>query len=119
MAKTFQQLMDEARKEIREVTVQDAKELLENNGKFVLLDVREPYEREIALIPGSKLIPLGQLDKRVGELDKASPLAVHCKMGGRSARAVQFLRAQGFDAVNVAGGIHAWSQRVDPSVPLY
>ena len=104
---------------IPEITVEELKAKLDGKEKFVLLDVREPYEREIALIPGSKLIPLGQLDKRVGELDKASPLAVHCKMGGRSARAVQFLRAQGFDAVNVAGGIHAWSQRVDPSVPLY
>jgi adenylyltransferase/sulfurtransferase len=104
---------------IPEITVEELKAKLDKKEKFVLLDVREPHEYEIAKIPGSKLIPLGELDKRVGELDKASKLIVHCKMGGRSARAVQFLRAQGFDATNVAGGIHDWSERIDPSVPLY
>jgi adenylyltransferase/sulfurtransferase len=104
---------------IPEITVEELKAKLDKKEKFVLLDVREPHEYEIAKIPGSKLIPLGELDKRVGELDKSSKLVVHCKMGGRSARAVQLLRAQGFDATNVAGGIHDWSERIDPSVPLY
>jgi adenylyltransferase/sulfurtransferase len=104
---------------IPEITVEELKTKLDKKEKFVLLDVREPHEYEIAKIAGSKLIPLGELDKRVGELDKASKLIVHCKMGGRSARAVQFLRTQGFDATNVAGGIHDWSERIDPSVPLY
>ncbi len=104
---------------IPEISVEELKEKLDKKEKFVLLDVREPHEYEIAKIPGSKLIPLGELDKRVGELDKTAKLIVHCKMGGRSARAVQFLRGQGFDATNVAGGIHDWSERIDPSVPLY
>jgi adenylyltransferase/sulfurtransferase len=104
---------------IPEITVEELKSKLDKKENFVLLDVREPHEYEIAKIPGSKLIPLGELDKRVGELDKSKKLIVHCKMGGRSARAVQFLRAQGFDATNVAGGIHDWSERIDPSVPLY
>jgi adenylyltransferase/sulfurtransferase len=104
---------------IPEISVEELKTKLDKKEKFVLLDVREPHEYEIAKIPGSKLIPLGDLDKRVGELDKKSKLIVHCKMGGRSARAVQFLRTQGFDATNVAGGIHDWSERIDPSVPLY
>jgi adenylyltransferase/sulfurtransferase len=104
---------------IPEITVEELKAKLDKKEKFTLLDVREPHEYEIAKIPGSKLIPLGELDRRAGELDKASKLIVHCKMGGRSARAVAFLRAQGFDAVNVAGGIHDWSERIDPSVPLY
>ncbi|HEX4048956.1 MAG TPA: molybdopterin-synthase adenylyltransferase MoeB [Elusimicrobiota bacterium] len=104
---------------IPEITVEELKAKLDKKEKFVLLDVREPHEYEIAKIPGSKLIPLGELDKRVGELDKSSKLIVHCKMGGRSARAVTFLRAQGFDATNVAGGIHDWSERIDPSVPTY
>jgi molybdopterin/thiamine biosynthesis adenylyltransferase/rhodanese-related sulfurtransferase/molybdopterin converting factor small subunit len=104
---------------IPEITVEELKAKLDKKEAFVLLDVREPHEYEIAKIPGSKLIPLGELDKRAGELDKSRKLIVHCKMGGRSARAVQFLRAQGFDATNVAGGIHAWSERIDPSVPTY
>ncbi len=104
---------------IPEITVEELKSKLDKKETFVLLDVREPHEYEIAKIPGSRLIPLGELDKRVGELDKSAKLVVHCKMGGRSARAVQFLRARGFDATNVAGGIHDWSERIDPSVPLY
>ena len=59
------------------------------------------------------------LPERFGELDKGAKLIVHCKMGGRSAKAVQFLREQGFDATNVAGGINAWSESIDPSVPQY
>lgn len=104
---------------IPEITVEELKAKLDKKEKFVLLDVREPHEYEIAKIPGSKLIPLGDLPQRVGELDKTAKLVVHCKMGGRSARAVQFLRAQGFDATNVAGGINDWSERIDPSVPTY
>ena len=97
----------------------EVKSRLDSKYPFVLIDVREPHEYQICKIPGSKLIPLGDLPQRVGELDKASKLIVHCKMGGRSARAVAFLRSQGFDATNVEGGIHAWSERIDPSVPLY
>ena len=104
---------------IPEITVEELKAKLDKKERFVLLDVREPHEHEIAKIPGSTLIPLGDLPQRAGELDKAAKLIVHCKMGGRSARAVAFLRSQGFDATNVAGGIHAWSERIDPSVPLY
>jgi molybdopterin/thiamine biosynthesis adenylyltransferase/rhodanese-related sulfurtransferase/molybdopterin converting factor small subunit len=104
---------------IPEITVEELKAKLDKKEKFVLLDVREPHEYELAKIAGSTLIPLGDLPKRVGELDKSAKLIVHCKMGGRSARAVTFLRQQGFDATNVAGGIHAWSERIDPSVPAY
>ncbi len=104
---------------IPDISVQDLKAKLDRKEKFVLLDVREPHEYEIAKIPGSTLIPLGQLPERFGELDKNAPLIVHCKMGGRSAKAVQFLREKGFDAVNVAGGINAWSESIDPSVPQY
>jgi adenylyltransferase/sulfurtransferase len=104
---------------IPEITVEELKAKMDKKENFVLLDVREPHEYEIAKIPGSKLIPLGELPQRVGELDKAAKLIVHCKMGGRSARAVQLLRSQGFDATNVAGGIHAWSESIDPSVPTY
>lgn len=104
---------------IPEITVEELKSKMDKKETFVLLDVREPHEYEIAKIPGSKLIPLGELPQRVGELDKSAKLIVHCKMGGRSARAVQLLRSQGFDATNVAGGITAWSESIDPSVPTY
>src|SRR5581483_3602359 len=102
-----------------EISVEELKGKLDRKERFVLLDVREPHEYEIARITGSRLIPLGALPERLGELDKSRPLVVHCKMGGRSAKAVKLLREKGFDAVNVAGGINAWSERVDPSVPTY
>jgi sulfur-carrier protein adenylyltransferase/sulfurtransferase len=104
---------------IPEMTVEELKAKLDKKEKFQFIDVREPHEVEVAKIPGAKLIPLGELPNRVGELDKAVPVVVHCRSGGRSARAVGFLRQQGFDATNVAGGILAWSERIDPSVPQY
>ncbi len=104
---------------IPEISVQDLKAKIDKKEKFILLDVREPHEYEIAKIPGSTLIPLGALPERYTELDKSAKLIVHCKMGGRSARAVSLLREKGFDATNVAGGINAWSESIDPSVPQY
>jgi adenylyltransferase/sulfurtransferase len=69
---------------------------------------------------GGKLIPLNDLPKRVSELDSSREIVVHCKMGGRSAKAVEFLRQAGFGKVkNLAGGITAWAERVDPKVPKY
>jgi molybdopterin/thiamine biosynthesis adenylyltransferase/rhodanese-related sulfurtransferase/molybdopterin converting factor small subunit len=104
---------------IPEITVQQLLAKLHSEEKFTLLDVREPHEYEIARIKGSTLIPLGTLPERLGELDKRMKLVVHCKMGGRSAKAVTLLREQGFDAVNVAGGINAWAESIDASVPRY
>ena len=73
-----------------------------------------------ASIPGSILIPLGELPKRVAELDANADMVVHCKMGGRSAKAIDFLKTQGFSKLtNMKGGITAWSDQVDPSVPKY
>jgi adenylyltransferase/sulfurtransferase len=87
---------------------------------FVLIDVREPHEFQICRIPGSKLIPLGELPKRVGELDPEAEIVAHCKSGARSAKAVDFLKQAGFRRVrNLKGGILAWSDKVDPSVPKY
>jgi molybdopterin/thiamine biosynthesis adenylyltransferase/rhodanese-related sulfurtransferase len=85
---------------------------------FVLLDVREPHEFQIANL-GGRLIPLNDLPKRVGELDRSKDIVVHCKSGGRSQRAAEFLQQQGFRAENLAGGITAWSDKVDPKVPKY
>ena len=84
------------------------------------MDVREPHEYQIASIPQARLIPLGELGRRSGELDLDDEIVVHCKSGGRSAKAVEFLRQQGFkDVSNMRGGILAWSDKIDPRVPKY
>jgi molybdopterin/thiamine biosynthesis adenylyltransferase/rhodanese-related sulfurtransferase len=105
--------------EVPEITVGELKEKLGNGHNVSVLDVREPHEYEVANI-GARLIPLGELPERLVELDKDETLAVHCKTGGRSARAVQLLNEAGFQNVyNVKGGIIAWSEKIDPSVPKY
>ena len=89
------------------------------DGVFVL-DVREPHEYEIARIPGTKLIPLGELNKRVGELDATADIVIHCKSGMRSGKAQRLLKDMGFSRVtNLTGGILRWSDEVDPTVPKY
>lgn len=98
----------------------ELKQKIERGDKFVLLDVREPYEYQIAKIPGSKLIPLGDLPKQLGELDREADIVVHCRTGGRSQKAVDLMKASGFKQVrNMTGGITAWSDKVDASVPKY
>ncbi|MDE2314055.1 MAG: molybdopterin-synthase adenylyltransferase MoeB [Elusimicrobia bacterium] len=105
---------------IPEISVEELKARMDRKDDIFILDVREQEEYDICRLPGSTLIPLGQLPERVHELDSAADILVHCKMGGRSAKAVEFLRGAGFKkAVNVAGGITAWSERIDPSVPTY
>jgi len=103
-----------------EIDVTALKARLDHGDKFQFIDVREPHEYQIASIPGAKLIPLGDLPKRLRELDPNVEAIVHCKMGSRSAKACDILRAGGFKKVkNVLGGITAWSDKVDPSVPKY
>ncbi|MGH9570389.1 MAG: molybdopterin-synthase adenylyltransferase MoeB [Candidatus Angelobacter sp.] len=104
---------------IPEISVEELKRRLDAKEDFVLLDVREPHEYQICNLNG-KLIPLNDLSKRVGELDPAKEMVVHCRSGQRSARAVMFLRQAGFSkASNLAGGILAWADRIDPKVPKY
>ena len=105
---------------IPEITVEDLKARIDSKEKFVLLDVREPFEWDIARIDGARLIPLGELSTRLGELNPADEIVVQCKSGGRSARAVEFLLQNGFSRVsNLAGGILAWADQIDPSVERY
>jgi molybdopterin/thiamine biosynthesis adenylyltransferase/rhodanese-related sulfurtransferase len=105
--------------EVPEITVGELKERLDNGRDVSVLDVREPHEYEVANI-GARLIPLGELPERLVELDRDETFAVHCKTGGRSARAVRLLKEAGFQNVyNVKGGITAWSEEIDPSVPKY
>lgn len=105
---------------LQEMTVTDLKTAMDAKTELFLLDVREPFERDIAAIKGSTLIPLGELESRLSELPRDRKIAVHCKLGGRSAKAVGLLREKGFtDVWNVTGGIHAWSQEIDPAIPVY
>ena len=86
----------------------------------VILDVREPFEAAICRLPGAILIPLGELPRRLNELDPAAEIVVHCKSGSRSARAVGLLRGQGFSgAMNLTGGILNWINEIDPSLSRY
>jgi sulfur-carrier protein adenylyltransferase/sulfurtransferase len=104
---------------VPEITVEELKRRLDAKEDFVLVDVREPHEYQICNLNG-KLIPLGDLPRRVSELDPAKEMVVHCRSGARSARAVTFLRQAGFNKVsNLAGGILAWADRIDPKVPKY
>jgi adenylyltransferase/sulfurtransferase len=103
-----------------EIEVTEVKEKLDRGDQFVLIDVREPHEHQICNIPAAVLIPLGQVPERLGELDPEADIVIHCKSGMRSARACGILKAAGFKHVrNMKGGILAWSDRVDPSVPKY
>jgi adenylyltransferase/sulfurtransferase len=89
-------------------------------GEVTLVDVREPHEYEIAHIEGARLIPLGRLPERLGELDSSEEIVLHCHTGERSLRALEFLRQSGFRKLkNLRGGIDAWSREVDPEVPRY
>jgi molybdopterin/thiamine biosynthesis adenylyltransferase/rhodanese-related sulfurtransferase/molybdopterin converting factor small subunit len=103
-----------------EIDPVEVKSKMDRGDRFVLLDVREPHEYQICNIPQAKLIPLGDLPKRVNELNSADEIIAHCKSGMRSAKAVDFLKQAGFKKVrNMKGGILAWSDKVDPSVPKY
>jgi adenylyltransferase/sulfurtransferase len=101
------------------ITVEELKQLRDAGKEPFLLDVREPHEYQICNL-GGQLIPLNDLPKRVNELDSSREIVVHCKMGGRSAKAVDFLRQSGFTKVkNLTGGINAWAEKIDPKVPKY
>ena len=103
-----------------EIDPVEVKAKIDRGEKFVLIDVREPHEYKICSIPQARLIPLGEVAKRYIELDANAETVVHCKSGMRSAKAVDFLRKNGFTNVrNMKGGILAWADKVDPSVPKY
>jgi molybdopterin/thiamine biosynthesis adenylyltransferase/rhodanese-related sulfurtransferase len=102
------------------MSVLELKKKLDNGDKFVLLDVREQFEWDICHLDQAKLIPLGQLASRMSELDSADEIVIHCKSGARSGKAVRLLQEAGFSKLhNVEGGITAWAEQVDPSVPKY
>jgi adenylyltransferase/sulfurtransferase len=101
------------------ISVNQLKERLDNGEDIFILDVREPHEYEISNLNGY-LIPLNDLPERVNELDSSRDIVVHCKMGGRSAKAVSFLKQAGFKkAKNLLGGINAWAEKIDRNMPIY
>jgi adenylyltransferase/sulfurtransferase len=102
------------------ITVQELKAKRDQCEKFVLLDVREKFEFDICRLPNAKLIPLSELPSRMSELDSADEIVIHCKTGVRSAKALKLLKEAGFGKLwNVTGGIQAWSEEIDSSVPKY
>lgn len=110
---------------MQEITVQDLQEILQSQAdQYLLVDVRNPNEYEVAKIPGSVLVPLSEIESGEGiqtikNLLDGKQLIAHCKMGGRSAKALAALESAGISGINVKGGINAWSQEIDPSVPEY
>lgn len=104
-----------------EMTATELKERLDRGDDIQLIDVREPDEYQIARLPNSLHIPLGQIVNRMSELDPQRETVVHCKGGGRSARAIEALTRAGYtgELTNLKGGITAWSNEVDPGVPRY
>ena len=106
--------------DIAVVTAKELKDLVDAKKDVFILDVREESEYAICQIPGSKLIPLGNLPERIAELDKNQEIVAHCHFGGRSAKAIHFLKSKGFTKLrNLTGGIDSWSTDVDQSVPRY
>lgn len=106
---------------LKQITVDELKKKLDDKEKIHLVDCREPDEHGFCHIEGAELIPLSQFREKVmQQLRPDEEIYIHCHHGGRSARACEFLMAQGYQNVtNVAGGIDAWSLRIDSKVPRY
>jgi len=116
---------EQERQAMNEMSVVELKQLLDSSADdYVLIDVRNPNEYEIAQIPGATLVPLSDIEdgdgaSRIKELAGDRRIIAHCKMGGRSTKALNLLKEQGIEGTNVKGGILAWSREIDPSVPEY
>ena len=106
---------------MQEITASEIKNRMDAGEDIQLIDVRQPDEHDFARIEGAKLIPLGDIIKRMNEIDPTRETVIHCKAGGRSAKAIAALQNAGFkgELKNLKGGITAWSNEVDPKVPKY
>jgi len=104
---------------MKSITVKELHRLIKNNEQITLVDVRERGERVIASIKGSIHVPMMGIPHQLEIFDKDEPIYLFCHSGVRSAQACLYLEQQGFDSVNIIGGIHAWSTEVDSSVPTY
>tara|TARA_A100001011_G_scaffold302919_1_gene316757 strand:- start:77 stop:517 length:441 start_codon:yes stop_codon:yes gene_type:complete len=109
-----------AASEVSDISVYELDELLSSDEKVILIDVREPSEYDICHIEGSVLIPLNDFEGVISEYNKSEKYVVHCKLGGRSARAVAYMKELGFESVkNLEGGIISWAQEIDPDMEIY
>jgi len=106
---------------MQEVTATELKQRMDSGEDVQLIDVRQPDEHDFARIKGAKLIPLGDIVKKMDELDASRETVLHCKAGGRSAKAIEALQKAGYtgELKNLKGGITAWSNEVDPKIPKY
>ncbi len=106
---------------MQEITATELKNHMDKGDDIQLIDVRQPDENAFAKIEGAKLIPLGEIVQRMNELDENRETVIHCKAGGRSAKAIEILERAGFkgEMKNLRGGITAWSDEVDPKIPKY
>jgi adenylyltransferase/sulfurtransferase len=104
---------------MREITPAELRELLAGANPPLLVDVREPFEAEIAQIPGSLLIPMSSLPQRLQEIPKDRAVALYCHAGARSAYAAEWLSRQGYDALSLAGGIDQWAIEIGPGMRRY
>ncbi|MBA2737328.1 MAG: hypothetical protein H0U50_11155 [Pyrinomonadaceae bacterium] len=106
---------------MQEVTATELKQRMDSGEDVQLIDVRQPDEHDFARIKGAKLIPLGDIVKKMDELDASRETILHCKAGGRSAKAIEALQKAGYtgELKNLKGGITAWSNEVDPKIPKY
>ena len=106
---------------IQEITATELKRRMDAGDDIQLIDVRQPDEYAFARIEGAKLIPLGEIVRRMNEIDRNKEIVLQCKVGGRSAKAIEILTQAGFEGKmsNLKGGITAWSNEVDPSVLKY
>ncbi len=106
---------------MQEVTATELKQRMDSGEDIQLIDVRQPDEHDFARIKGAKLIPLGDIVKKMDELDASRETILHCKAGGRSAKAIEALQKAGYtgELKNLKGGITAWSNEVDPKIPKY
>jgi adenylyltransferase/sulfurtransferase len=112
----------DARPEIPEISATELKQRLDRGDRLTVVDVREPHEWDIGNLHeyGAKHVPLGDLPERLDEIDASAEIVLHCRSGGRSGKALEFLRGQGYTNLwNLKGGILAWSDEVDPSMPKY
>lgn len=102
------------------MSVTELETKIKNNQRPYLLDVREPFERDICKLTDDKNIPLKDLPNRMSELNKDQEIVIYCRSGGRSQQACQYLEQNGFtNVINLTGGVLAWSDYVDPSMPKY
>lgn len=104
---------------IPEITPAEFVARRERGDQMTLLDVREPWELDVARVPGIVHIPMGEVSARLDELNRENEVVVLCRSGRRSLEVAKFLQQKGFNAVNLAGGILAWSRDVDATIPTY